>query len=569
MSVSISGLIHRHWAYIESYFNCPISHNQYYLIPEDAVNSDYVGNFVVNKVDTIFTPRTGSYSYSIVSGNASNIFAINSSTGLITINDRTSLTFGNISLIIRISVDATSSDYTAFIRVIELSKCHFSNFTTGVAGNAGTRALPKKYLYNWNSIQVAGHAYFLARGTNENDAATTFTATVNGCYYGSYGQGVSAMMSNRAPVLAAWGTTNGNRDIQMYDIDITDDSIEYNVGGLRCEFHRMNFLRATSNGGIYEYAEGGLYYTTSCDSKLSDCTSTDSISHGFKLGKGWVVTNVEVYANANNGICTQGGSTTFNYLYSHNNILQYGIELDQGNNVVDYSVFDTNNNNVVFAWQTKEAGEINSNNIVKRSIIQNGASSQVYSENATTPALNVMSNNLIDNCIIRNGGSSGIYLYGLMNTFEIKNCTINNNSRGMYIGTFGTLTSQSIHHNIVHSNTTSGIEIGGAVTNDVILLDHNTVLDNGTKDLILNSSAFIISLRNTIYQTITNLSNADTQTTNAIDTTGSNFVNRASRNYHLVVSAAVKGAGTDIGYTVDKDNVTLANPPSIGAFEYI
>jgi len=51
-----------------------ISHDQWYIIPEDPDSNDYVGRWYVNWTDTAFRDRSGWYEYEIVDGNTGDAF---------------------------------------------------------------------------------------------------------------------------------------------------------------------------------------------------------------------------------------------------------------------------------------------------------------------------------------------------------------------------------------------------------------------------------------------------------------------------------------------------------------
>lgn len=71
----------------------PITHDQYYVSHPNVANGDYIGYVHYLCTDSIFNDRSGdSYQWTIVSGNTGSAFAVNSSTGLLTVNDYTAVT---------------------------------------------------------------------------------------------------------------------------------------------------------------------------------------------------------------------------------------------------------------------------------------------------------------------------------------------------------------------------------------------------------------------------------------------------------------------------------------------
>ena len=308
---------------------CNISHDQYYLIPENVEDGDDVGVFHYNYVYDIFNDSSGNYSFSIFSGNDNSIYAIDGSSGMISI-DVSSVTSGTDTLSIKIIVDDASEVNNAFITVIPESSCHFADPIDGSVNYDGTRATPKQFLFNFNSAHTTGHAYFMKRDTSQNNTGTFLYNYVDGTYYGAYGTEEKPILDGQGIRLGEWDTSDGMHNVKIFDIHVRNSRIDTLTNDCYNEYHRTEHYGANSNGGIYIYAP----YEKDSSSKVYDCFSEMSLSHGYKLGNGFDCVNVRSTRNKNNGITTQGGNSTFTYCFIHDNssLYTYGIELNRGNN---------------------------------------------------------------------------------------------------------------------------------------------------------------------------------------------------------------------------------------------
>ena len=147
-----------------------------YLIPEDVHQGDYVGYWTPCVVWQYWWSETYSNSYSIESQPAGNPFAINSTTGLITIADSTlitnQITTTDSLMIVMIRTTSTWNSYyeidSAIIRVKEASYCHYVK--DGGTGDGSSRENAAGSLDDLDYTNFeAGHAYLLERGSTDTN----------------------------------------------------------------------------------------------------------------------------------------------------------------------------------------------------------------------------------------------------------------------------------------------------------------------------------------------------------------------------------------------------------------
>lgn len=170
-----------------------VSFTQKYAIPEAVENNDVVGTWMKT-----YTWRSGAAVTFSIYQNHQNAFAINSSTGVITIADASKIN-GKVvqqDTIITLLVKSTDAVHgyeldTAYVRVKENSYCKFFDYAYS-GTESGTRSQPYNDL--GDPAKVHGYGYFIKRG----NSSTAQTYTINP------GSGTPAEAN--PTVIAAYGT---------------------------------------------------------------------------------------------------------------------------------------------------------------------------------------------------------------------------------------------------------------------------------------------------------------------------------------------------------------------------
>jgi len=156
--------------------------------------------------------------------------------------------------------------------------------------------------------------------------------------------------------------------------------------------------------------------------------------------------------------------------------------------------------------------------------------------------------NLIANCLVEHNRATGIQLYPDPTGVVVEeNTIVNNDNYGMVV--YGT-------HNTVVNNILSS---NGAVANNPqmnINSGTNHVIDS---NIFWSANSSLSGYINGTGQVVTHSLLADPR-----------FVNASQRNYHVVVGSPAIGAGNlNYGQPVDKDDVSRASGPDLGAYEYV
>jgi hypothetical protein len=161
--------------------------------------------------------------------------------------------------------------------------------------------------------------------------------------------------------------------------------------------------------------------------------------------------------------------------------------------------------------------------------------------------------NLIANCVIEHNASQGIALYSSSNPAQPsqvvveENTFINNGHYGVDVwGTGNTVVNNILAGNgTVFNSRQMSVETG---TNHII--DYN---------ILWSTSTSFQGISNVTGQVVTHTLISDPL-----------FVGSANHNYHLSIGSPAIGAG-NLGYgqPVDKDNVSRAPGPDLGAYEYV
>jgi parallel beta-helix repeat protein len=318
---------------------------QNFAIPENVIDGDFVG--VWRKTYTWQTIGTISYS---IEQNYNNAFTINSSTGLITINNASDIN-GKITqqdslvnLIIKTRDSGLRSELdTAIIRIKEQSYCHFID-PEWAGTEAGTREQP--FSDRDNADYQKGHAYFIKRGTHKIEGSFVLARIVgtkgNPTVIGAYGSGTQPVIDGNGGNNFAWyfGTTGVPEDsvahLEMYDITTRNyaySAVFFRPNSCYLSFYNMKFWNCGQSPDYYIYEgtfTGQTIYTdtlTFRPIKIQNCewdTVSGNHSNAMKIGCG---PNQVINCSINN--CWGGAGLRFTQ--GKNSVLKHTIFRNGGN----------------------------------------------------------------------------------------------------------------------------------------------------------------------------------------------------------------------------------------------
>lgn len=580
----------------------PISHDQKYIIHDDMNNGDYVGEVYTNWTDTIFGNRTdANYAFSILSGNTGTAFAINATSGLITVNDYT-----------QIGADFTLSVRVAHTDDADTVSCHLNYRTSpvfidwGYSGTeSGTRAQPYNSFQSDIGTAVAGTTYLFERG--ETSAGDYIDADNVGdtIFFAAYGTGDRPVIdcndaANQRGILAGSCWTISDTDstdatgygkfLEFYDFEITDvddqvPAIEFTNNSYGCELHRIKATGNDGNGVFYtnpkeNHATGLIQSSNFTVNDLeiyqeADTWSTNN-SSGVKLsGGGCNMTNVKVISDCPNnqdvyGIRFTGGSDdTVRYVYiSGGGDARGGLQIRCDSSLFEWGYVDSSLYYGIMLLETDGAYYTNdfsvSGTIVKNFWLDQNStvnSASVWGSIAIDTDVNNTTtddaprNLTFENILITNSGSGGV---------EINNRTISGNARPPANLTFNKIIVVDGQDSNAYYDG-DGILVPSGATGTTIT---NSIFYNleSAAYSVTNNATGVGTFRNNIYE---NLSGSFSTSTNNYDIDDGNpFV--GSGDYQTADGAYkddIKNAGYDIGNTYD----ILGNEidtQDIGPFEY-
>lgn len=276
----------------------PLIDDQDFVIPSNAVAGDTVGH--AKHFPTIVLAEP---SYAITSGNDEGLFAIEPSTGLITVSNASALSVATYDVVVAVQAQATDSAVMR-IRVIDAGNAVFIDPT--FAGTSdGTRANPYD---SWADVTVTdGGAYLQKRGTTYA-AASGLTLSSN-AIYGAYGAGARPIVR----------TTSDGHGIQGYQ-----------VGG--STIRDLEFEAAGWDVTSLVYFNGAGSAPNVVDNcRLHGAMFGIRMTTGTGPHRGHQVLHTEVFDIGNDGIFVRGfEDLEFGYLRVHHVNQQWFENPDQG-----------------------------------------------------------------------------------------------------------------------------------------------------------------------------------------------------------------------------------------------
>ena len=546
----------------------PITHDQLFIVPSGAANNDYIGEVHYNCTDSIFNDRSsGSYSWSIVSGNTGTTFAVNSSTGMLSVLDNSNIA-ADYTLGVQI-IHGTDAD-TATCTILYRDKCIYVDLDVAGDAGAGTRVDPHGIGHDYG--QYTGDTTVLFnRGSSGISPSGNMLITNNTgdfLIYGAYGQGNKPVFlenesANARPFYlgaeASIDDTDADSvilmDLKVYCNDSSlvggdggfDNALQVRRDSDNDEFHRLHFVSNGEDAALLVRGRGNTNPAHKFYDIQGDSTITERILK-LEAGGSEVVNLYGIYGDGAFLYTSAYAGTTLapmtaKYLYTDaapggsNN---YPLDIRDGYCTIEYAVVKGWGIAMHFQEYDYASGyPIGQYQTMKNMIIED-CGVGTYFSTSDGPPYDPWSNLTFENIYMFGSGAEGFDFArstsGVINTVNIINC-------------------------IVVGSTDEGIKTNSSITG--LTIENSIFYGNGGNGDIDVSAGTGEEVRNTIFQT----SDTDTETNYDYDTADP-FEDKANGDYTTGAGiTAVIDQGTDISQYLDIVN-NLIGTQDIGCFEY-
>ncbi len=579
-----------------------LSIKQKFAIPENVENGDYIGTWI----KTWTWKSQGSIRFSIET-NYYDAFAVNSHTGLLTINNATRIN-GKVvkqDTLINIIIRTTDSDQgfeldTAQIFVKENAFCKFIDYAyTGTV--SGTRIRPQNVL---DDPEIKpGYGYFIRRGSIIYDGFTSFTGHIaskdHPTIIASYGKGNKPKFTNGKNICFYIGdATGGLKDpvnsrseyIYFFDLYIRDyassafycrrksDNIAwFNIDIRNCDKNDMESSLAINTafpdmGSIGDSSAVYNFEFLNCTFDTTSLHCSGGCEKSFiKVGVGRIYI-INCNFGSIEGLCqplrlAAGHGSVVRHclfepgLYSCTIEHAANIQCRQDRVLIEDCMFNNLGNGVYITNQGTAGPEVQPDGIIIRNCHFKGHGLNAIQVRPVTETDNPGYHHIFEDNYIENVG----------NGIDLSDCvypTIRRNRFDRGNGTAILVTGNepsigiTISYNIIHGFSNSGILIDNGSQIDIY---NNTVIGpinclGATEEKVYNNYASLfISLE-------TSSNNIDIDTV-LLD---KHFVDFENHNYQLRSTAKSSiDRGRNVGIKSDYSGNTIIGLPEIGANEYV
>jgi hypothetical protein len=547
-----------------------LSHDQYSVTYDGAAVNDVVGVF-----DPWYPTQdttSGKFSYALVFSK-NGTYAIDNSTGVVTIGNASNLKKGTDTLIVRTTLQSRTEDNYLYVTVKATADCYFIDPSAGSNGN-GTRNSP---FNSWSYVAFkAGKAYFQKRETIYTHLIQVFSGGSYGneMILGAYGTGSRPKIS--------CGTTQQAMQVVGSYIWFFEFEFYTNQYGIQMESSGVSSIdshcllsdltlenSAPINGMIYFKHMDLVIDHNKSYHRVYDIKTTSSINGQSYYGLKVETSNntIENFRGINVDYMTisipcSGWYNTVSGVSAINT--GNGMEVSGVGNDVSYSYFKNNYRGIV----VDDPGSMNTK--IHHCLFDGGtgdASIKLRANgNYWQPPFEPMSF-ARDICIEDNIIKNNYYAAGISVEFAMKRTLINrnkiyNNYYGIRIGTDNEgIDTVNMYYNVVYGNSACNIQtIAG---NHVFL--YNNLID-GTMDCSGTTNNVMINcFHKKLVGTFTATNNIDMDQIKVTDY----FTNYTGHNYTLKSTATnAINKGKNLGLELDHNRQTISNLPEIGPYEF-
>jgi uncharacterized repeat protein (TIGR02059 family) len=528
-------------------YNRPLSESQTFYIPSDAVNNDVVGTVLAYPE----FHELGAAPTFVLKTNVNNIYAVSSS-GVITIADRTKLVVGDDIITITIKKNGYSDkDIKVTITILSSTTSTIFIDPQSPTNGTGTRANPKNSLPDLNINN--GYRYWFKRGTTLTlTSQMAAMGNQTNKYFCSYGQGVKAKLV-------------GN-NIRIFAVGSGCSNIIF------CELE-LDALNPLSDGS--NWLATPIYFTDSNGGMVvSHCT----ISHGLTGSGTGVTTAIPGLSYLFNKIRT----TKYDGLYI-NKVTGYTKAI--GNDIDD----------VNWAYQFVGTDESQSggdciqfsasdNIIVRGNYLNHSRFGNKFCIIVEDGSFNRYTAEVTDNYCLAPPNNAAIYIQGYKTGSRISRNYTSGGQQG--ISSAGSGGDIQIDYNVVTNTAYRGITgVNANIYNNVFInfvvglgthtsgyaLKNNIFYFTSPGQIAYNSNGSSNYSNNLYNQEQTDMfgtgrSKVSGQTGEANSIVGNpSFI--SSTDFHLNLTSPCVKAGIAVGLLIDKDSVSISGSPDIGAYE--
>jgi len=520
-----------------------ISENQEFLIPDNAVNGDYVGYI---KAFPEYQELNANPFFSLTEGNAKYDISNN---GLITIKNSIYLAAGTDTLSVMISKDGYKSiEVKAVIEVLSSDLCDFVDFSTGLNGD-GSREKP------YNHLSFGSGKTLLLKRTSFRTGGELVINGLSDLLIGAYGSGDKPSLVNNdgTKVLCIGG---GAKNITIRDISMST----------------ANYPGTSAQAGIrlYEYPAGAI-------------GGSDNVS----------ILNCEI-KNVESGIvAVPGNASNLTIAWNHiHHVEVEGIYLkgNKGTNIIHACyIHDVNEKYYENQNETVSSGDNIQLDETENAVVSNCLIDRSNAGNkfCLIPGSSGLSIEIRNNYFIAYPGRPAIFWIGYTGICE------GNTFRGGAHGFWGFSGTPEIRSNIFLNTSTSAIHIeqsqNTGIYNNLFYHNQKGITTQGpvwtaknnifclSEGEIAFAKSGIISDYN-LYDSETNnmfgdgLSSLNAYQTLSLDVNSMvadpGFLNPAAGDFRLTEESPAVGSGKWIHDYSDFEDRAFKNPPSIGPYEF-
>jgi hypothetical protein len=537
-------------------------HDQSFLIPENVVLNDYVG-------EKIISPNhepSGAVTFEVIGGTGLGRFSINSNTGIITVSDISGINNGPSSYTLQLRATDTVYEDTATVTidVLDVDSGNVVFIDPSYSGTStGSRSQPHK---SWDDITwTSGVTYLQKRGTTYTRSSETLYIG-SGVTMGAYGQGLRPIMSFTRG--SATGNiyafhTQWNENILIRDLDLiaTDSTAVLYTASTNLVVDNC-LLHGDNNYNIFR-SHGDVV-----DSKLLNSELFNPEDDGIWMAdtNGFEIAYTKIY-DVNIAWFVDGMNTGGDNIHIGGDAPDANINLNIHHNRLDHS--STGWKQIIIirgGGEPQQNLRIEHNLLLGREGTFNG---RTECENGTSNAIVPLGVNggVIRYNVIRNT-MRGVFAPAIdepCSNFLIAYNTMENNCFSAVH--FGPGNDMELYNNVMTYSSLSGYESSGAAINaggSHVKMRNNIIYnDFGTSFYTDGGNAANIDEDYNIFYPASSIAlGANSDIVDPL------FVDAPNYDAHLQGNSPAIDAGVSVGISTDLDQNSIVGTPDVGAYEY-